>query len=87
LPAGIFATKAAFRSVLLLFNLLAEFQRAIGSATYGQPATLRAQAFLCGALLGRAAHRLALHLSTSWGGLWRLNFAEVESRTHHLNSK
>ena len=32
-------------------------------------ATLRAQVFLCGALLGRAGRRLVLHLSTSWGGL------------------
>ncbi|HEX2713860.1 MAG TPA: IS1380 family transposase [Candidatus Acidoferrales bacterium] len=64
-----FATEAAFRSILLLFNLLGEFQRATGLATYRQPATLRAQVFLCGALLGRAGHRLVLHLSTSWGGL------------------
>src|SRR5207249_11775798 len=49
-----FATEAAFRSILLLFNLLAEFQRASGLRTYRQPATLRTQVFLCGALLGRA---------------------------------
>ena len=64
-----FATEAAFRSILLLFNLLGEFQRASGFSTYRQPATLRAQVFLCGALLGRAGHRLVLHLSASWGGL------------------
>jgi hypothetical protein len=64
-----FATEAAFRSILLLFNLLAEFQRACCFATYRQPATLRAQVFLCGALLGRAGRRLVLHLSASWGGL------------------
>src|SRR5580658_2391385 len=61
-----FATEAAFRSILLLFNLLGEFQRASGCKTYRQPATLRAQVFLCGALLGRAGHRLVLHLSASW---------------------
>ena len=66
-----FATEAAFRSILLLFNLLGEFQRAAGLATYRQPATLRAQVFLCGALLGRAGHHLVLHLSSSWGGLQR----------------
>ena len=66
-----FATEAAFRSILLLFNLLGEFQRAAGLATYRQPATLRAQVFLCGALLGRAGHRSVLHLSSSWGGLQR----------------
>jgi hypothetical protein len=64
-----FATEAAFRSILLLFNLLGEFQRACGLTSYRQPATLRAQVFLCGALLGRAGHRLVLHLSASWGGL------------------
>jgi hypothetical protein len=64
-----FATEAAFRSILLLFNLLGEFQRACQFLTYRQPATLRAQVFLCGALLGRAGHRLVLHLSASWGGL------------------
>ena len=64
-----FATEAAFRSILLLFNLLGEFQRACCFPSYRQPATLRAQVFLCGALLGRAGRRLVLHLSTSWGGL------------------
>jgi Transposase DDE domain group 1 len=64
-----FATEAAFRSILLLFNLLGEFQRACRFTTYRQPATLRTQVFLCGALLGRAGHRLVLHLSASWGGL------------------
>jgi DNA-directed RNA polymerase subunit N (RpoN/RPB10) len=66
-----FATEAAFRSILLLFNLLGEFQRACRFTSYRQPATLRAQVFLCGALLGRAGRRLVLHMSTSWGGLHR----------------
>ena len=64
-----FATEAAFRSILLLFNLPGEFQRACRFTTYRQPATLRAQVFLCGSLLGRAGRRLVLHLSASWGGL------------------
>jgi DNA-directed RNA polymerase subunit N (RpoN/RPB10) len=64
-----FATEAAFRSILLLFNLLAEFQRAAGLSSYQQPATLRAQVLTCGAILGRAGRRLVLHLSQSWGGL------------------
>lgn len=68
-----FATEAAFRSILLLFNLLGEFQRASGLPRYRQPATLRSQVFLCGALLGRAGHRLVLHLSSAWGGLHRRN--------------
>jgi DDE family transposase len=64
-----FAREAAFRSILLLFNLLAEFQRAAGLPRYQQPATLRAQVLTCGAILGRAGRRIVLHLSKSWGGL------------------
>jgi len=64
-----FATEAAFRSVLLLFNLLAEFQRAAGLPGYRAPATIRTQVLTCGAILGRAGRRLVVHLSQSWGGL------------------
>jgi hypothetical protein len=64
-----FATEAAFRAVLLVFNLLAEFQRAAGLPAYREPATLRTQVLTCGAILGRAGRRLVLHLSESWGGL------------------
>ena len=64
-----FATEAAFRAVLFLFNLLAEFQRAAALPRYRQPATLRSQVLTCGAILGRAGRRLVLHLSQSWGGL------------------
>jgi Transposase DDE domain group 1 len=64
-----YATEAAFRAVLLVFNLLAEFQRAAGLPGYRKPATLRTQILTCGAILGRAGRRLVLHLSESWGGL------------------
>ena len=64
-----FATEAAFRAVLLVFNLLSEFQRAAGLPGYREPATLRTQILTCGAILGRAGRRLVLHLSQSWGGL------------------
>jgi DNA-directed RNA polymerase subunit N (RpoN/RPB10) len=64
-----FATEAAFQAVLLLFNLLAEFQRAAGLPDYREPATIRTQILTCGAILGRAGRRLVLHLSESWGGL------------------
>src|SRR5437016_3474444 len=64
-----FATEAAFCGILMLFNLLSEFQRASGLKGYRQPVTLRTQVFLCGALLGRAGHRTVLHLSSAWGGL------------------
>ena len=64
-----FATEGAFRAVLLLFNLLSEFQRAAGLPLYREPATLRTQVLTCGAILGRAGRRLVIHLSESWGGL------------------
>ena len=68
-----YATEAAFLSILMLFNPLSEFQRATGMAGYRQPASLRVQVFLCGAILGRAGHRAVLHLSAAWGGLERRN--------------
>jgi hypothetical protein len=67
-----FATEAAFLSILMLFNLLGEFQRATLSG-YRQPANLRVQVFLCGAILGRAGHRVVIHLSAAWGGLEKRN--------------
>jgi hypothetical protein len=68
-----FATEAAFRAILLLFNLLSEFQRVSGMQGYRQPATLRTQVFLCGAILGRAGRKQVLHMSSSWGGLQARN--------------
>jgi hypothetical protein len=67
-----YATEAAFQAVLLLFNLLGEFQRATDQVVYRQPATLRSQIFLCGAILGRAGHQWVLHLSQAWGGWEKL---------------
>lgn len=64
-----FATEAAFRAILLLFNLLSEFQRATAMTVYRRPTTLRTQVFLCGAILGRKGHDWVLHLSEAWGGL------------------
>src|ERR1700694_225353 len=64
-----FVTQAAFRAVLLLFNLLSEFQRAAGLPVYREPATIRTQVLTCGAILGRAGRRRVIHLSQSWGGL------------------
>jgi len=72
------ATEAAFRAVLLLFNLLSEFQRAAALPGYRAPATIRTQVLTCGAILGRAGRRLVIHLSRSWGGL--------QSRTPLLDS-
>jgi hypothetical protein len=56
-----FATEAAFQTILLLFNLFAEFQRAAGLTGYREPATLRTMIFTCGAIPRprRAQNRLA----------------------------
>lgn len=66
-----FATEAAFLAVVATFNLLSLFQQAGGQGEYRQPATLRAQVFLCGAVLGRHGRQPVLYLSLSWGGLER----------------
>jgi hypothetical protein len=63
------AAEAAFPYVLMLFNLLGEFQPAAGMTGYRQPATLRVQVFPCGAILGSAGRRQVSHLSAAWGGL------------------
>jgi len=63
------ATEAAFRAILLLFNLLSEFQRAAGISGYKEPGTIRTQVLTCGAILGRAGRNLVLHMAQSWGGL------------------
>jgi Transposase DDE domain group 1 len=68
-----FATEAAFRAILLLFNLLAEFQRAADLPRYCEPATIRTQILTCGAILGRAGRRIVIHLSQAWGGLQARN--------------
>jgi hypothetical protein len=66
---GFYETEAAFRGILLLFNLLGEFQRAAGFSGYQQPATLRTKVFLCGAILGCAGRNMVLYMSSAWGGL------------------
>ena len=66
---GFYETEAAFRGILLLFNLLGEFQRAAGLPGYKQPATIRTQVFLCGAILGCAGRNLVPYMSQTWGGL------------------
>ena len=77
---GLAATAAAGMFVWIQFGSGLDRVRALRSAagalrgraccfrSYRQSATLRAQFFLCGSLLGRAGRRLVLHLSTSWGG-------------------
>lgn len=65
----LFATETAFLAVHFTFNLLSLYQKAIAPAAhYRQPGTLRTTVFLGGAILGRAARKAVLHLSTTWGG-------------------
>ena len=62
-----FASESAFLAVLFTFNLLSLYQKAIQpQAPYRQPATLRAAVFLGGAILGRAGHKVVLHISAAW---------------------
>ena len=63
------ATETAFRTILRLLNLLAEFQRTAGLPSYSEPATIRTQILTCGAILGRSARRIVVHPGESWGGL------------------
>ena len=66
-----FATESAFLAVLFTFNLLSLYQKALDpSAAYRQPATLRSAVFLGGAILGRAARKAVLHLSSALGRGW-----------------
>lgn len=90
-PRQFHATRAVFRSVLLLFHLPAEFQRAAGLAGYSETATLRAQVLTSGAVPGGGARRLVLHMGQDWEadgeeaparqhlGLSNPNFAEAGS--------
>ena len=66
-----YASDAVFRSILLLFNLLSEFQRASGGGTHREPGTLRSEVLLCGAELSEVGQQIVLRLSICWGGLKR----------------
>lgn len=73
-----YASDAVFRSVVLLFNLLNEFQRASGTGQHREPGTVRSEVFLCGAELGQVGQQIILYLSQCWGGLTR-RIAMLES--------
>jgi hypothetical protein len=65
-----YATEAAFRSVLRLFNLLSLWQTAARpNQTYPRPATPRTEVFLCGAIAATDGRTPVLNLSRAWGGL------------------
>jgi len=84
-----FPTEAVFRAILLLFNLLSDFQRVIGLTNYRRPATLRVTVFLCGAILGRAGHQQVVHMSADGGGLKRriLFFEKILSNVFPTSPK
>jgi hypothetical protein len=57
------ATEAAFRAVILAYNLMALFrQLVLKSASYQMLTTLRVQCFAIGASLGRNGHKQILRL-------------------------
>jgi hypothetical protein len=58
-PAGV-----ERQSVLLLFNLLGEFQRAASLTQYRARATLRTQVLTRGAIPGRAGRRVVVQVSS-----------------------
>jgi hypothetical protein len=65
-----FGTEAAFLAVLFAFNLLSLYQKQITpEQPYRQPATLRSQVFVAGAILGLIGKQTVLKLSQAWGGL------------------
>jgi hypothetical protein len=73
-----YATEAAFLSIRMLFNLLAEFQRACGMPRYRQLASLRVEVFLCGAILGvRVTQRCSIdrQLGEAWKHVTRCSTA------------
>jgi hypothetical protein len=57
------ATEAALRAICLLYNLIEEFQRALGAPARRTLATLRITVFACGAILGRDGRQAVLRLS------------------------
>jgi len=78
-----FATEAAFKAVLFLFNLLSEFQGALRLKVYQQTATLRTHLFPSGAILGRAGHRSVIFLLETRRGLEK-RIPWLEKTLHHV---
>lgn len=65
-----FATEAAMRSILFLFNLLSILQKAAPNhGSTQRPATLRSALFTCGTIAGRTGRSTVMFFAQSWGGL------------------
>lgn len=72
------ATEAALRSICLLYNLIEEFQRALGAPARRTLATLRTTVFACGAILGHAGRQAVLRLSRA--APWQQRFLDQLNR-------
>ena len=69
-----FGTEAAFLAVRFAFNLLSLYQKQITpEQPYRQPATLRSQVFVAGAILGLIGQQMVLKLSQAWVGSQNIN--------------
>lgn len=72
------ATEAALRAICLLYNLIEEFQRALGASARRTLATLRSTVFACGAILGRDGRQAVLRLSRAKP--WQQQFLDQFNR-------
>jgi hypothetical protein len=68
-----FATESAFLSVLFVYNLLSLYQHSAAPQRrkegFRRPATLRAEVFIGGAILGNRSRQPVLYIAESWGGM------------------
>jgi len=71
-------TDAALRFICFLYNLIAEFQRALGGPVQRTLATLRTTLFACGAILGASGRRPILRLSRAKP--WQATFLDALQR-------
>ncbi len=68
-----FATESVFLAVCFTYNLLSLYQHSIApeqrKTSFRRPATLRADVFIGGAILGNRSRTPVLYIAESWGGL------------------
>ena len=76
-----YATEAAFRVVCFAYNLMQQFQKAIGIKTKKTLGVIRTMVIACGAELGRDGHKMVLRLSLA--GKRRERFRDYCGRVFH----
>lgn len=76
-----YATEAAFRVVCFAYNLMQQFQKAIGIQGKKTLGVIRTMVLACGAELGRDGHKMVLRLSLA--GRRREQFKEYSDRIFH----